>query len=387
MLEEHSTRGRAAPYAPKRWRGVWLVGLALAVGCSDDGLGGGVAASGDVAQTDGPRYGLHDADSLEQPDHVAPPDAASETSDVPSVPDAAPPAAKGPPYPVVLAHGFFGTDSFGGLDFATYFYGVRDDLAKHGESLVLTPAVDPFNNSEARGAQLRDAILAYLEQTGHAKAIVIGHSQGGLDARFVAATRPDIVAAVVTYATPHKGSVVADVSLGAVSWPGVKQVVDALMNLAGVQVWHSLTGESSLSAAIEQLSTAKMEAFNAAYPNHPDVAYFSLTGRSALALAKSECKPDLLVDFLIPYESVVDPLDPMFYATREVIDGGWWKALPHDGLVRVEDARWGTFLGCVPADHLDEIGHLFGDWPGGFNSFDHKKLFRDLVGFLRARGY
>jgi hypothetical protein len=30
-----------------------------------------------------------------------------------------------------------------------------------------------------------------------------------------------------------------------------------------------------------------------------------------------------------------------------------------------------TAAGCVPADHLDEIGHLLGDHPGLGNDFDH----------------
>ena len=152
-------------------------------------------------------------------------------------------------------------------------------------------------------------------------------------------------------------------------------------------VWKAVDGASSLSSAVAQLSTAAMIAFNADYPNRPGVAYYSLAGRSALSLATDACKADLLVDFVVAYDKVVDPLDPFFYATREVIDGGFLKAIPHDGLVRVDDARWGTFLGCVPADHLDEIGQIFGDYPGGFNTFDHKKLFRDLVAMLRAQGF
>ena len=37
---------------------------------------------------------------------------------------------------------------------------------------------------------------------------------------------------------------------------------------------------------------------------------------------------------------------------------------PNDGLVTVTSATWGTFLGCIPADHLDEVGQLLGDAPG-----------------------
>src|SRR5258708_8530726 len=41
----------------------------------------------------------------------------------------------GPPYPIVLAHGMGGFGTLKGLDI-TYFNGVKDDLAKHGETSV-----------------------------------------------------------------------------------------------------------------------------------------------------------------------------------------------------------------------------------------------------------
>ncbi|MEO7329168.1 MAG: alpha/beta fold hydrolase, partial [Minicystis sp.] len=116
---------------------------------------------------------------------------------------------KGPPYPVVLAHGFFGFNDFAGAGFLTYFYKVKEHLAKNGEN-VLTPAVDPFNDSDFRGDQLIPLIEAFLAETGAAKVNLIGHSQGGLDARVVAHKRPVLVASVITIATPHHGTPIAD---------------------------------------------------------------------------------------------------------------------------------------------------------------------------------
>ena len=31
----------------------------------------------------------------------------------------------------------------------------------------------------------------------------------------------------------------------------------------------------------------------------------------------------------------------------------------NDGLVSVNSAEWGEFLGVLPADHMDEVGHRF----------------------------
>ena len=58
----------------------------------------------------------------------------------------------------------------------------------------------------------------------------------------------------------------------------------------------------------------------------------------------------------------------------------------NDGLVRVEDARWGKFYGCVPADHNDEIGQVLGDSPGIGNDWDHQQFYADVVALLRDLG-
>ena len=105
----------------------------------------------------------------------------------------------------MLAHGFFGFDEFAGLDFETYFCHVKEHLASQGE-IVLTPAVDPFNDSDERGKQLLNRIEELLQQTGAAKVNIIGHSQGGLDARVVANLAPSKVASVITISTPHHGT-------------------------------------------------------------------------------------------------------------------------------------------------------------------------------------
>jgi triacylglycerol lipase len=375
------------PQAPPRGAGAAALMALIAA------LAGGAPGCGDppLPARSGAGASAPDVAALGRPEVVARPEPATPTAAADASSPAeiveAGPARLGPPYPVVLAHGFFGADAFAGLDFATYFHGVRADLQAHGEPWVFTPAVDPFNASEVRGAQLLAAVEAALAQTGHAKVVLIGHSQGGLDARFVASQRPDLVAAVVTFSTPHRGSPIAAVALGLVPWPSAQQVVDALLKLVGGVVWRALDDDSSLVAAVKQLTPAALDAFNAAHPDQPGVAYYALAGRSALSDGKPDCAPDLLVDFVVAYDNVRDPLDAAFLATREIVDGGLGKTIPHDGLVRVKDARWGTFLGCVPADHLDEIGHLLGDSPGLGNSFDHKAFYRAVVGFLRAQGF
>ncbi len=296
-------------------------------------------------------------------------------------------ALLGPPYPIVLAHGFFGFEAFAGVNFATYFYQVKDDLAKNGEALVLTPAVDPFNDSHFRGAQLEKHIEAFLAQTGHAKVNIIGHSQGGLDARVVAFRRPDLVASVTTVATPHGGTPIADIVLKIDPNPNAQGFIDWLAKRVGAPLYDAIGNETSVSKPMYLFSTAGIQKFNAEIKDQPAVSYYSVTGRSDWHLGGKDCNVPGAPDFIAKYKTTIDPIDPLFSLVEELIDGGLTAPYPNDGLVRVADAKWGTFLGCVPADHLDEVGQLFGDVPGLANPWRHKPFYRDLVKYLRDQGH
>lgn len=288
------------------------------------------------------------------------------------------------PYPIILAHGFFGFEDFAGVGFATYFFGVKDDLASAGE-LVSTPAVDPFNDSTYRGGQLLAQIQQVLAATGKSKVVIVGHSQGGLDARVVAHDRPDLVAAVITVATPHQGTPIADVLLGLVSDPFLSDVLDELTQWVGGALYDEVGNETSIAAPLRLFSQPGIHAFNEAYPDDPSVFYASIAGRSNDAAADSECDPDVELPWMQGYATETDPMDPLFSLAAQIVGGDGDAA--NDGLVRVRDARRGQFWGCIPADHLDEVGQLFGDAPGGANSFDHKRFYRDLVAEIRSRGY
>ena len=292
----------------------------------------------------------------------------------------------GAPYPIVLAHGFFGFETFAGINAETYFFGVKDDLAAHGERDVFTPAVDPFNDSTFRGAELAEAVSAVLAKTGRAKVNLIGHSQGGLDARVVAHDHPEWIASVTTIATPHFGSPVADVAMKLLADPNSAAVVDWFAKTLGGPLFDQIGNTTSLAKPLLLFSKPGIAAFNAKYPDVAGLPYFSIAGRSSGALTSGACKPDLAVSFTTSFDLALDTLDPALAILAPILSGTFVNQHTHDGLVRSEDSRWGTFLGCVPADHLDEIGQLLGDGPGLGNPWRHQPFFRDLVAFLRSRG-
>ena len=286
----------------------------------------------------------------------------------------------------MLAHGFFGFDELADLDFATYFYEVPEALADAGETDVFVTAVDPFNDSTVRGEELLAQVETILAQTGHEKVVLIGHSQGGLDSRVVASLRPDLVAMVVTFATPHHGTPIADIVLGFVDDPAAQDLIDALVGIIGVGLWDTVDGDTSLADAMWQVSQPGITAFNAAYPDGPGVRYVSLAGRSSLSLGGDDCDAPAAPPFVGDWDAERDPIDPLFSPFAAVLSQSVFEPVPNDGLVRVADAQWGEFLGCVPADHMDQVGHLFGDLPGLTNAWRHLPLYVDLVAWVRSQG-
>jgi triacylglycerol lipase len=207
------------------------------------------------------------------------------------------------------------------------------------------------------------------------------HSQGGLDCRYVASEAPGLVANVVTIASPHRGTPLADIAVEDVQGP-TQDAMNALLNLLGAAV--SGSPDMDAQAAMRDLSTAGAADFAARHPDDPAVRYWSIAGRSGLTQADGDCTPDPNAPALLPWTDD-DPLDPVLDAPAVILDDALDGADAHDGLVPVASARWGTFLGCVPADHMDEICQIAGDDPGTGNAFDCHAFYRDLAYWLGGR--
>lgn len=110
-------------------------------------------------------------------------------------------------YPVVMAHGLGGfTTLFGVID---YFNGIPGELMKGG-SEVYTTKTSAVNNSEVRGEQLLQQVKTISAISGQPKVNLFGHSQGGIDIRYVAGVAPKYVASVTAVSSPEQGSKTAD---------------------------------------------------------------------------------------------------------------------------------------------------------------------------------
>lgn len=155
-------------------------------------------------------------------------------------------------YPVVFAHGMAGFDNLLGYDYWGDDYGMfvgdacdgfletdcNEDIDKGQRSFVAQ--VQPFQTSDVRGADLANDVEGFMATAGASRVNLIGHSQGGLDARKAARVLYErkgytVVRVLVSVSSPHRGSPVAKYILD--RGPGVTSVVDALARYYGNTVY------------------------------------------------------------------------------------------------------------------------------------------------------
>jgi len=257
-------------------------------------------------------------------------------------------------YPIVFLHGMAGTESF--FDLLDYWYQVIPTLQNAGYN-VHVASVDPFQPTPVRATQWVDH-LDELYGTGQARRVnLIGHSQGGLDSRYIAAKldTDGRVQSITTVATPHLGAASADLVHGLVDGSGItKAIADAMFDaLIGL---YGMSSDQDIIAQTEQLTSDASAQFNIDVPDRSDVAYYSWAGVTCDLL-------DLVCQATTGGE-IVDPLLAATHVVTSLLEG------ENDGLVSVESAKWGTYLGALEADHLDEVGLLPGTTAPGFDHLD-----------------
>jgi triacylglycerol lipase len=257
-------------------------------------------------------------------------------------------------YPVVLMHGFGAVANLmqGGI-----LHGEAMHLRGRG-ILAYAPHVNPYDTIATRSRSWASRIDHVLEETGAAKVNLIAFSSAGLDARYLICTlgRAEHVASLVTVSTPHRGSPVVD-TLFARS-ERLRGWAVAFMDFLGRAAYE--TEAPHVEEALRELSPVyACEAFNPDHPDDPDVFYASYAGRAGRGT-------DLPI-----YPPLMVP-NRLLYDAEGV----------NDGLVAVESAKWGTFLGLLDADHARQIGFRLA--PG---DFDSKAFFLRVAQDLAARGF
>jgi triacylglycerol lipase len=193
-------------------------------------------------------------------------------------------------HPVVFAHGLAGWDNILGAfyfgdnvgnfvgDACNEFLEVVCNGGLNSGQKAYASQETPFQSSEVRGTQLADKTQSYMATVGASYVNLIGHSQGGIDARKAAVLLKQrkgytVVKTLISVSSPHRGSPTAKyiLDLG----PGVTSVIAALATIYGNIVYNS---GNDVYAAAKQLVykdysstdgvTTGMKAFNTAYAGY-----------------------------------------------------------------------------------------------------------------------
>jgi len=199
-----------------------------------------------------------------------------------------------------------------------YYRGIDRMLAERGHPVIVT-RVHPTASVATRARQLKESILRQLDVLGRDRVVLIGHSMGGLDARYMISRlgMERHVSALLTVTTPHRGSPFAE-------WC-MRHLGERLGGF-GIARMFGLDLEG-----VRDLTPRSCERFNREVIDSPAVRYFSVSASR-------------------PWHRV-----PAFaiHAHRVVYEAEG----ENDGLVSVKSSTWGTHLGVWPADHWHAINH------------------------------
>ncbi|MCP5039548.1 MAG: triacylglycerol lipase [bacterium] len=280
-------------------------------------------------------------------------------------------------YPIVLAHGFLGADSYLGI--LDYWYGIEGYIENKGGTVYITE-VSPANSSAARGEELITQLddIRAIRGEPNLKFNLIGHSQGGLDIRYVGGVRPDLVASLTTVGSPHLGVDFVDQFGGGVE--GMEGLIE-FMGGAVDLLWGLLGNDNPVDmlAAAESFDPAAMAAFNAdpVFGKGMPASYCGEGEAVSSTPAGNRRNYSWTGDD--PYTNIFDPLDPLFLIASLLSDEA------NDGLVEVCSTHFGDVLrDDYKMNHLDEVNQILGIT--ALFETDPKVVFRTHANRLKQAG-
>lgn len=230
-------------------------------------------------------------------------------------------------HPIVLSHGILGFDDTQGLvhGLVKYWGGMDDYLRDQGAD-VLTPGKTAMQGLDFRAREQRDQILYWMAANGFSKVHIIGHSQGGLDSRYMVTnlSMASRTSSLTTLNAVHRGTPVADISLAVIpDW--LEPTVAVVLNAFGQLVYSG--GQQDILSMAQSLTTSSMNTFNATVPNVGSVDYFSYGS----------------------YMTLADPIQhPIMFLTHPICwTGGLFngQGSKNDGVVPYSSQKWGTWKG------------------------------------------
>lgn len=160
-------------------------------------------------------------------------------------------------YPIVLVHGTAIREG----RFIRAFGKIEQTL-KEADFDAYTSGQDAFGSIENNAEQLKSFIEEILQRTGKEKVNIIGHSKGGLDAKYMISKldMADKVASLTTLCTPHKGSAIASHLWGLPTF--IKRILTFFIN-----GFYRLIGDKNPDSmkVCEQLKTQDADAVDESF--------------------------------------------------------------------------------------------------------------------------
>jgi triacylglycerol lipase len=258
-------------------------------------------------------------------------------------------------YPVVLMHGVGVLSS---LRRGGHLHGTALALRQHGVP-AYAPNVPPYNPVTVRAGTWQERILHILRETGAPRVNLIGHSMGGLDARYIISRlgMHEVVASLVTISSPHYGTSLCDIIREQPSF--FQSAAGALFDRMGTAAMKDVPGNTK--QVIAELTPAYVcETFNREVHDHPSVKYWSYAGQAG--------------------KGTDVPINPLMWLQNRRI---YRRQGINDGFVPVSSAQWGEFLGTIDADHSLQVGiRLVRN-----RRFDADAFYLSVVEMLAAEGY
>jgi triacylglycerol lipase len=259
-------------------------------------------------------------------------------------------------YPILLVHGIFWRD----WQLFNYWGRIPRGLIKNGATIYYGNQ-HSATSMEICANELKEQILEIIKREKCEKVNVIGHSKGGLDARYAISCLgiDKNVASLTTVGTPHKGCKFVDHLLG--KFPD--KFVLALAKKYNSAYLRLGDKTPDFYSGIYDLTTSKCAEFNDKVPNKEDVVYQSVASKMSSMF------------------SAGFPLN-IGYAMIIRNEG------ENDGFVTVESSKHGDYLGCYSTKRKRGVSHgdMIDLMRENIHEFDVCEFYVDIVKGLKSKG-
>lgn len=261
-------------------------------------------------------------------------------------------------HPIVLVGGFLAFDSIFGIE---YFYGIADNLRRHGATVYETD-VSELQDNETRGEELLAQIEEILAVSGASKVNIIAHSQGSPTARYVAALRPDLVASITSVHGMNRGSPIGTFFNNIAPENSLALALMNSMTRVFGFVWSSLSGGvnaggQSAEAIIRAANPVDAERFNKLYPQGMPTTACGTRGAAEVNGVRYYSWGGTGGRFFMQ-SNPFDLLDTAMYGITPLM---FSKGVKHDGVVPLCGQYLGTPIRhSYYHNHTDAQRQLFG---------------------------